>query len=89
MGIKKSTKKYFTNKLLRSCAKIKPKLNKLGITVKIEKKNFRNLCFLTHTRPERILRSKSNEIVENIPPALFEVAEVAKVAEVKQPQNPK
>jgi hypothetical protein len=30
-----------------------------------------------------------NVIVENIPPALSEVAEVAEVAEVKRPQNPK
>ena len=54
--------------------------------------------FATHTWPERILRSTvhafwsveptdfKNVIVENIPPALFEDAEVA---EVKWPRNSK
>jgi hypothetical protein len=58
-----------------------------------------HLVQFPHTCPERILRSKSNSafwsveptdfknvILENIPPALSEVAEVAKV---KQSRNPK
>ena len=45
--VEKSTKIFYIIKLLSSCAKIEPKLSKLGKTIKIEKRIVKNSCFLT------------------------------------------